>query len=592
MSEQIDHANKVSLDALPLSVAIVDEKSKFVWFNQSFKNEFNDIALYGNSINLIADISLSKLLTGEKIKIKYTDKFYSVSASIPKEDESDKIYMIYIKNITKQVLLEIEKKMSQPVAMVIMIDNYDEMFEGILDSEKAQVTVKIDKLLEDFVAGTTGIMKKFNRDRVWAVIEQRHIDQLIEEKVKLLDKAREITVSERINVTLSIGIGTTAKNIAESEKFSRQALEMAQGRGGDQAAIKTATGFEFYGGVSKGIERQTKVKARIIANSLIEMVETADSIYIMGHKISDLDSIGASVGLACAIRNLNKNAYAVVDKTASLGNELIDRLKTTDYKTPLFILPSKAREMFTPNSLLIIVDTHNINLLDDYELYQKAEKVVVIDHHRKMVNHIDNAKIFHHEAYASSACEMITEMLQYFGTAGRLTALQAEAVLSGIMLDTKNFTIKTGVRTFEAAAFLRKLGADTINVKSLFSNSFDNYKQKVMFIASAKIHRKCAIASYDMLSEDMRLIAPQAADEMLSISNIDASFAVYRTTQNEIYISARSMGALNVQLIMEALGGGGHQTMAGAQLKDVSAAEVQTLLINAIDDYYNTLNAD
>lgn len=590
-AEQIDRADRVSLYSLPLAAAVVDSEMKFIWFNQCFISEFPAAAAYGNPLSLITDAPAEKLMKTGGASVKYKNKHYRANMTVPHENV--KLYMVYFTDITEQTVLEINKKISQPVVLTIMIDNYDEMFEGTPESEKARVTVKIDKLLEDFTSSTTGIMKKFNRDRIWVVIEQQHVDRMIEEKVRLLDKAREIAVTDRVNVSFSIGIGTTAKNLAESEIFARQALDMALGRGGDQAAVKTASGFEFYGGVSRGIERRTKVKTRIIANSLIDLVQESDSVYIMGHKFSDLDSIGASVGLACGIKNLGKNAFVVIDRPASLGTELIDRIKSgTDEKNPLFLHPPKARDMFRDSSLLIIVDTHNPKLLEDTELYQQAERIVVIDHHRKMVNHIDNALIFHHEAYASSACEMVAELLQYFGTAGKITALQAEALLAGIMLDTKNFTIKTGVRTFEAAAFLRKLGADTVNVKGLFTNSFENYKFKVNLIATAEIYKKCAIASSDGVSDSMRLAAPQVADEMLTISNVDASFVIYRTSQSEVYISARSFGAVNVQLIMEALGGGGHQTMAGTQLRDASVSEAKNRLIEKINLYYESLNGE
>ena len=365
---------------------------------------------------------------------------------------------------------------------------------------------------------------------------------------------------------------------------------MAQGRGGDQAAIKTVTGFEFYGGVSKGVERSNKVKARIIANQLIQLVEGSDRVYIMGHKFSDLDSVGSSVGLACAIRNLGKKADVVVDRLASLSTQLIERLKLPDDPNPLFMAPSAAVESVTDNSLLIITDTHNPLMLESRELHSKAKQVVIIDHHRKTVNFIDNSLIFYHEPYASSASEMVTEILGYFGKAGKITALQAEALLAGIMLDTKNFTIKTGVRTFEAAAFLRKLGADTVNVKGLFANSIESYRQKAALVSNAEIYKRCAIASTTMFSPDMRLVAPQAADELLGIENVDASFVYYRSSGDEIYVSARSLGALNVQLVMEYLGGGGHQTMAGAQLKGVSVEDAGIKVKDAINQYYESIS--
>ncbi|MDR2558613.1 MAG: DHH family phosphoesterase [Oscillospiraceae bacterium] len=584
ISDEIEKADKKSLYNLPVSVAIIDSAFNFIWFNKSFLHNFKDDAAVGNPLAIVTDANVEKLLGGESAEILYNGKYYKVSAVITgsADSNSNNIFVIYFEDITKRSLLEIEKKLSKPVVMLISIDNYNEMFEGAPESERAQITVKIDRLLEEFSAGTTGILKKTNRDRCWAVIEQRHADKLIEEKVKLLDKAREIAVTERIHVTLSIGIGSTGKNISESEQFARNALEMAQGRGGDQAAIKTIGGFEFYGGVSKGIERHNKVKARVIANSLADLIENSDVVYIMGHKSGDLDSVGSSIGLVCLIRNLGKEAYIAVDKSTTLCADLIDRFK----EQSLLIAPVKAREQFTENSLLIITDTHIPNILEDIELYRMAKKVVVIDHHRKMVNHVDNALIFFHETYASSASEMVTELLPYYGEAGKLSAQQSEALLAGIMLDTKNFTVRTGVRTFEAAAYLRKLGADTVSVKSLFANSFESYKKKIAIVSSAGIYNKCAIAYSPELSGNIRLIAPQAADEMLGISGVAASFVVFRSQQNEISISARSLGEMNVQLVMEQIGGGGHLTMAGAQFTGADLNEIKDKLIKSIDKYF------
>lgn len=590
ITDEIRTQNKTSLYSLPMGVAITDADRKIVWFNKNFSDFFNDEAVYGGSLDLISRLSLDKLMTEEGVDIKHNERYYRVYGNASAEKSEKNIFLLYFSDITDYVNMKIEKKLSHPVVMLIKIDSFEELFSSSLESETAHVTVQIDRLLEDFIAETTGILRKQSKDRFWAVVEERHIAKLVESKVKLLDKAREIQVNDRMNVTLSIGVGRTARTISESEDYAKQALEMAQGRGGDQAAIKTSSGFEFYGGVSKGIERSNKVKARIIANRLIQLVESSDRVYIMGHKFSDLDSVGSSVGLACAVRNLGYTAHVVVDSLASLSNQLIDKIKEAeDSKNSLFMPPSDAVDSITDNSLLIITDTHNPLMLESSELHQRARQVVIIDHHRKTVNFIDNSIIFYHEPYASSASEMVTEILGYFGNAGRITALQAEALLAGIMLDTKNFTIKTGVRTFEAAAFLRKLGADTVNVKGLFANSIESYRQRAALVSRAEIYKRCAIASTTVFSPDMRLIAPQAADELLGIENVDASFVYYRSSNDEIYISGRSLGAMNVQIVMEYLGGGGHQTMAGAQLKNTTVEETGVKVKEAIDKYYEDL---
>ncbi len=589
IDDELESKMHMSVHSFPMSAVIIDSAGRIVWTNGKFTEEFPDCCEYGMELSNITDIPPADFFTDDGITVRYKDSVYKVFARIPDENEAKELTLLFFKNITDITALETEKKLSQPVVILFMVDGYEELISGCLESEKAHVSVQIDKLLEDFAGQTTGVLRKNASDRFIAVIEERHLQEILRNKVEILDKAREIFVNDRLNVTMSIGIGRTGKTLKESEQFARQALEMALGRGGDQAAVKTDNGFEFYGGVSKGVERHTKVKTRIIANSLLELVDNADKIFIMGHKYSDLDSVGSSVGLTCAIRNLGKSAWAVCDYNTSLAKVLIDRFPHVDGEEPLFTEPADAMEELTDNSLLIICDTHNPLIIESKELYEKAKKIVVIDHHRKMVNYIDNAVIFHHEPYASSASEMVTELIQYFGEAGKLRAVQAECLLAGIMLDTKNFVMKTGVRTFEAAAVLRKMGADTITVKKMFSSSIDSYKRKTQIVAEAEIYRKCAIAPCDFYADDLRIVAPQAADELLTIKNVDASFVLFKTMSNEISISARSMGNLNVQLIMEALGGGGHQTMAGAQLKDVTVNEVLDTLKKSIDDYYLSL---
>lgn len=589
IDDELESKMHMSVHSFPMSAVIIDSAGRIIWTNGKFTEEFPDCCEYGMELSNITDIPPADFFTDDGITVRYNDSVYKVFARIPDEDEAKELTLLFFKNITDITALETEKKLSQPVVILFMVDGYEELISGCLESEKAHVSVQIDKLLEDFAGQTTGVLRKNASDRFIAVIEERHLQEILRNKVEILDKAREIFVNDRLNVTMSIGIGRTGKTLKESEQFARQALEMALGRGGDQAAVKTDNGFEFYGGVSKGVERHTKVKTRIIANSLLELVDNADKIFIMGHKYSDLDSVGSSVGLTCAIRNLGKSAWAVCDYNTSLAKVLIDRFPHVDGEEPLFTEPADAMEELTDNSLLIICDTHNPLIIESKELYEKAKKIVVIDHHRKMVNYIDNAVIFHHEPYASSASEMVTELIQYFGEAGKLRAVQAECLLAGIMLDTKNFVMKTGVRTFEAAAVLRKMGADTITVKKMFSSSIDSYKRKTQIVAEAEIYRKCAIAPCDFYADDLRIVAPQAADELLTIKNVDASFVLFKTMSNEISISARSMGNLNVQLIMEALGGGGHQTMAGAQLKDVTVNEVLDTLKKSIDDYYLSL---
>ena len=415
---------------------------------------------------------------------------------------------------------------------------------------------------------------------------------MIADKFKILEEVRAIPVTGKTPITLSIGVGIGSVDLEESEQFARQALEMAQGRGGDQAAVKRDDGYEFFGGVSKGIEKHTKVKTRIVAAALTDIIESSSSVYIMGHRNGDMDSVGSGAGLCGAIRILRPDipVNMVVDLERNLAKPIIGRLnENLRDEEPVFISPEDALGKMDANSLLIIVDTNNKDLLDSPEVYAAAKQIVVIDHHRQVVNYIDNAVIFHHEPYASSACEMTAELIQYFPGIDKLQSYYADVMLAGIMLDTKDFVMRTGVRTFEAAAFLRKLGADMVAVKNLFANTMACIQKRSKLIADAEIYKRCAIAVDDTADEYIRVASAQAADQMLEIVGVDASFVIFRIPTG-VNISARSLGAMNVQIIMEKLGGGGHQTMAAAQLNDVRVTEAKAELISAIDEYIQNIS--
>jgi c-di-AMP phosphodiesterase-like protein len=358
---------------------------------------------------------------------------------------------------------------------------------------------------------------------------------------------------------------------------------MAQGRGGDQAAVKTDSGYDFYGGLSKGVERRTKVKTRIVATAMVELIESSSNVIIMGHKFADFDSLGASIGLLGTIWQMGKPAVIAINRGRSLVSSLMARLVENGFENA-FYPPNEALELVRENTLLIIVDTHLEHVLESEEIYRACKNVVVVDHHRRMVGYIDNAVIFYHEPYASSASEMVTELVQYFGENIRLTRVLSEALLAGIMLDTKNFVIRAGVRTFEAAAYLRRQGADTVEVRKMFSSTIEAVQRRMQIVAAAEVFHRCAVASTNIVSGDIKLIAPQAADEMLNISGVDASYLLYEY-DGGVSISARSMGKINVQVIMEVLGGGGHQTMAAAQLSSSSLEAARQSLLEAIEEY-------
>ena len=559
---------------------IVDEDYVVLWCNREFSSQLiDDHEIFGTDIARALDLDIKELFTDRITKTEYNGKLYKVS-SIPVEKNDTKLIYISFTDISEFAELFSKYKRTRPSVILLVIDNYEDVLQNFKESEKAQVAALTETLLEEFMSRTTGVLRKLSHDKFIAVIEEQYLCKIINSKFEILDNARNITVGDRSNIiTLSIGVGRGASTLEESESFAKQALDMCLGRGGDQAAVKTENGFKFYGGVAKGVEKKSKAKSRIISNAVQEVIHNSSEVFIMGHRFADLDAVGSGTGLAGAIRMIGEEAYYVVDFEKNLSHSLVSSIQK-EYDD-LIISTEEAEQRFSDNSLLIIVDTHNADLVESRKLYEMAGQKIVIDHHRKSVNFIDDAVIFYHEPYASSASEMVSEMIQYFKNVNLVPQVLAEALLAGITLDTKNFVMKTGVRTFEAAAYLRKCGADTIKVKCCFTSSIEDYRKRSELISDAEIIGSCAIAVARMQSDDIRIIAPQAADELLSIENVDASFVIYKTG-NVTNISARSLGILNVQVIMEKLGGGGHQTMAAVQLENTSFDEAKKMLIEAI----------
>lgn len=579
-------AQKSSLVEFPIPVMVSMQGNEIAWYNNIFRDKVaKGKDMIGIAVtDIIKDPENPKLRTDDGAYLNYDGRSYRVFRCEAEED-GHVISMYYFVDQTTLISIAKEYELTRPSVMLIVIDNYEELLQNAKDSEKVQVISEIERAIENFIGDTAGLLRKLEKDKFVAVVEERYMRRIIDSKFDILDKVRSIVAGDRMPATLSIGIGRDGDSLSEAENMAKQALDMALGRGGDQAALKTQKGFEFYGGVSKGIEKRTKVKTRIVASALSELIENSDSVVLMGHQFSDLDCVGAAIGLCRVIRNMGKTAVVAIHREKSLATPLVDRMIEKG-SGDMFAEPEKIMETVTKKTLLIIVDTHIQHFLESQELYQACKSVVVIDHHRKMVGHIDNAVIFYHEPYSSSASEMVSELVQYLGDQNAIGKLEAEALLAGIMLDTKNFVMKTGVRTFEAAAYLRRLGADTVEVRKLFSDSMEAYQKKARVVAGAEVYCGCAIACisgpYD---EDMRIVAPQAADELLGINDVVASFVAYETDKG-ISFSARSMGAMNVQLVMERLGGGGHLTMAGAQINTTSMEDARQMLLEAIDAYF------
>lgn len=575
----LDAENHQALLRFPMPVLVCDANRQILWYNDLFRERvlLGEDA-FGDSLDKLTGLSLDRLISESGNPVDCPAGRFLVCGHCSEHNASP-LYLLYFTDVTELSKEAEEYRLTRPTVMILSIDNYAELLQDVKESEKSLILSELDGRMEAFIGETTGFLRKLARDRFLAVVEERHIAKMAEQRFPVLDQVRAISTAGGDHMTLSIGVGHGANTLAESEMFARQALDMALGRGGDQVAFKTEQGYDFYGGVSQGVEKRTKVKTRIIAAALRKAVRNADRVFVMGHRFSDLDSVGAAVGMVHIVRALGKPAHAVVDRQTSLAGVLIDKALAD---TPdLFLAANHARDLVDKDTLLIIVDTHNAKLTESEELYRLCPQVMVIDHHRKTVEHISDAAIFYHEPYASSACEMVTELAQYCPGV-TLSGNTAECLLAGIMLDTKNFVLRTGVRTFEAAAFLRGRGADTVRVKKLFASSMEAYRKKTKIVASAEIYRGYAIAQATEKSDDMRIIAPQAADELLSINPVEASFVLY-PIPGGICISGRSLGGRNVQALLEKLGGGGHQTMAAAQLAGVNLTEARTRLIAAID---------
>ena len=562
-----------------LPVVLVGRAGDMIWVNRMFWNTVCEKReCRGENIQkFIYPHTAQQVLESNGVDISVGHRRFSVYGV--KSGEDCVFYFIentYFKDIER------EYHESRLAVIYALFDNREELARNATNSEDTRVASEVEETLIQWAQGMGGFLKKMSSGRFLIVTDEHHIRQEMEKRFPVLDKIRAIRLGERFTPTVSMGVARGAATPQEGDNSARKALDMALGRGGDQVAVKQEDDtYEFFGGLSKGVEKHDKVRTRVFAATLSDNIKVSDYVFIMGHKFSDLDCIGSACGLwNTATKNLGRPTFIVIDRSTSLAGPLIAGLQEAYPGERIFVSPMEAMQFATPKSLLIVTDTHSPEFVESPDLLKALPRVVVIDHHRMMVHHIENALIFYHEPFASSASEMVTELVQYIGDK-MLTDAEAEALLAGIMLDTKNFVLKTGARTFEAAAYLRRKGADTVKVKRLFSDSIDAYKEKYKLISNAQIVGNFAIAATDAEFPDIRISASQAADELLSIQGVDASFVIY-PADGIMNISARSLGEVNVQLIMEKLGGGGHLTMAGAQLDRISSEQAKGMLVAAI----------
>lgn len=498
--------------------------------------------------------------------------------------------MLYFIDCTEYTQLRDAAETQRPALAVVAIDNYEELMKNTTDSEKSTILADIDRRLSDWTANSKGILRKYDRDKYIFVIENAELDKLIMRKFTVLQDVRDIRNREGVVATLSIGIGRDGESLAESYQYAGLAIDMALSRGGDQAVIKNRYTFEFYGGLSEEVEKRTKVKSRVVANALSQLIRDSSQVLVMGHRHSDMDAIGAAAGMVCAARVKGKSVHIVVDEQHTMATDLINRLKTLPEYKDVFISAEEAMIMCDYNTLLIVVDVNRPGYVESEALLQSINKVAVIDHHRRAADYIENMVVTLHEPYASSASELVSELLQYLVPNSEILAGEAEAMLAGIYLDTKGFSTRTGVRTFEAAAYLRRAGAEASDVKRLFQSSFDQYMERQKIISSA---RNCGQGVIFALTDEEidRIAAAQAADELLSIIGTRASIVAFRSG-NDMAVSARASGQVNVQLLMERLGGGGNHSAAGAQLKNTTPEEADRMITQAIEGYFEDQTAE
>ena len=573
---------KFSLEPLSQPVVLLSGET-VLWYNDQFRQRMlgGQDLLVSRVQKVIPGLDLQQARTQEGQQLTLADGVWSAhSSTVPGDAETMTLVVFNEETALRRV--EAEYKASRPGYLVFLVDGYDDVFSDMLDSERARLLEGINRVLEEMIGRGTGFLRRVASGRYIAVVEERQLEQFAKRGYDVLDKIRALDPS--VNLSLSIGIGRGAKTLREAQDMAVQALDMAQGRGGDQAAEMTPDGFTFYGGVSHGVEKRSKVRSRIVADQLVKLIKEADHVVIMGHRMSDLDAIGSAEGVLRICKICDVPAVIAVRRDATLASSLINALVAAGQEDD-FIDPKGALPIISKRTLCIVVDTYQVNLVESKEILEKCGKVAVIDHHRKGVGFIENPALVCHEPYSSSASELVTELLQYVGERDdKPNRVEAEGLLAGIMLDTRDFTLHTGVRTFEAAAALRRYGAETERVRQLFDVTMVEYNAKADLVEAAQMYKSCAISVSGEIPPEARVAIAQAANDLLTIQNVEASFVAVQVGTG-VNISARSLGAVNVQVIMESLGGGGHQTMAAAQLKHITPEAARARIQTAIDQY-------
>ena len=594
----VNAAAKNSLIHSPFPLIILETDGNIIWRSTRYVSEFanEDMSLYISELldRINNKIEQQKDEKDKNIKenIKIGNNDYKVlgefikSGTINKKKQSDKYMMIlYFIDETEEVKLKKEYENSKNCIGILMIDNYEETMLQIDAEERPQLMAEIEKAIYEWANRVDGIMIKSDRDRFVYVFDYKYLEKIKEDKFSILDTIKDISIN-KVQVTLSIAISNDGLTNKEKYKTAQAAMDVILGRGGDQATIRENDKYIFFGGRTTEFEKRTKVKARIVAHALEELIKETDQVMIMGHNNPDIDAIGSALGISRLAKSLDKKVNIVASTEGLALKELLQSLSEDQEYEGLIINKEIAENEITPETLLVVVDTNKISHVEAPELLDKTSRIAIIDHHRRSTDFIKDSILTFHEVYASSAAELVTEVLQYTEEQPKLTTLEAEALYAGIMMDTKNFTFKTGARTFEAAAYLRRYGVDIIKVKKWFQSDLETYKKITNIIDKTEIIRDTiGISTYESEDKDAGVVCAKAADELLTIGNITTSF-VLGNVGDMISISGRSIGEINVQLILEKMGGGGHSTVAGVQIQGKTIKEVKRELIQKIDEYF------
>ncbi|MGI6031210.1 MAG: DHH family phosphoesterase [Eubacteriales bacterium] len=591
LSCDVDTLSQQSVLNFPMPMLLVRADGMISWYNALFTEilgpkgaNYFQRPLW----EVFPTVEMEKLLQESECRVGYEGRSFVLHGSVVarNEEERPELLAFYLTEETELIRMKQEVENHQSVVAVVMIDNYDEVILQASDVEKATLIASIDNRVGQWAKKYSGFLQRYQRDRYLLIMEMPYYKAMVKDKCSILDNIKEIVVGEsKIPVTLSIGVGKGTYSFIEKYEYARAGIEIALGRGGDQVVVKSGDIYEYFGGKSKEMEKRTKVKSRVMATALRELIRGSDHVYIMGHHFVDLDALGAAVGVARIARNFGKSPRIFLDVRSQTIDRAVTELERCPEYEDTFVTVSGNLPIITDKTLLVVVDTHSSKFVEWPELLRACTKVVVIDHHRRGEYFIDNATLMFHEPYASSASEMVTEVAGYLDKEGKLTRDEANILLAGIILDTKGFTLKTGVRTFEAASALRRLGADTVEAKRYFQNTLEEYKRKASFISTAEFFDNIAICVSENEGNTLtRELFAQCIDDLMSVEGIDASFGIARFG-DQVHVSGRSYGKINVQVIVERLGGGGHQTMAGAQLSGKTVGQVKVMLLGAI--YHN-----